>query len=73
MENLISQYSSFIFGGCLIVIFLALIGMVIICGMVNHAADNQNEVITYNQNGYHSDKSGYHNGKFTKNNTYNGR
>ena len=61
-----------IFGICLILIVLSLISMVFVCGADNHT-DNQPELITYNQNGYHSDRSGYQTGKFSKNNTYNGR
>lgn len=64
----------FIFGGLLLLIVLCVIGIVfyVVCSGSNANNDGQDELITYNQNGYHSDRSGYQSGKFTKNNHYNG-
>lgn len=72
--NYILQHSDVIFGGLLVLIVLAMLLLVFLTAASNNNANNEHvEVIRYSQNGYHSSESGYQMGKFTKNNTYNGR
>jgi len=70
MEQLIPGALYVLLGLLVIVIVL----IPVLSGSDKSQDDNKPvETIRYNQNGYHSDKSGYQTGKFTKNNTYNGR
>lgn len=72
--DIIAANSQIIFGGLLVLIALSVIGMFVFIACQTPNNDNQDQpTITYNQNGYKSSVSGYHTGKFTKNNTYNGR
>ncbi len=63
-------------GAALIVLALMVIA-VFLCAVLSGSTpdnnDNPVETIQYNQNGYHSSRSGYQTGKYSKNNAYNGR
>jgi len=73
MDYILTNYSNEILWSLIIIIALFVIALVFICGSDNASNNAPPEVITYYHNGYHSDKSGYQTGKFTKNNTYTGR
>ena len=73
MDYILTNYSNEILWTLIMIIALFIIALVFICG-ADIPQDNQpNEVIRYNQNGYQSTRTGYNPGKYTKNNTYNGR
>lgn len=73
MEFLYS-HSYIVLGLSFVLIALILIVLVFITAAQSDNQENDNQpVITYNQNGYKSSLSGYQTGKYTKNNTYNGR
>jgi hypothetical protein len=57
----------------LAIVILAIFILVALQSSNDNRDEQPIETITYNQNGYYSDKSGYQTGKYAKNNRYNGR